>query len=961
MVKDLNDPTNVDSVPAVLTPGEFVINKEASAMYGPLLEKINNTGLQQRHTENQQVVSRNMGGPLMGGYNTGGLVGFIKKEEGWRDKAYQDPGGIWTIGYGRTRNPDGSAIKPGQTTSREKEDSWLTGRVNQERAAVKQYGKEKGYDWNESQINALASFRYNGGQGMLEQVTAGGERDNDMIASKILEYNKQNIDGQLTPLAGLTKRRQTEASMFAGGDVPHTQQSQQETPVLAKMGPPRSESPVAGLGGYALQALQAQRQAPLQHTVSRKMTQPEYIQSVAAQGVSTQPMRDNMQRPLQLNEGGYAWYNPLGWFQDDEEQMPPMQPPPGSDESLLQFSSGEQQRIYALPIGDPDRVAAIESGQIDPTDGDLEWEEQSWRTNEALQRAQLQAAVTAPDAPGAEFIQSRVNALTDQLNSLGVPPTSQGVGTDVHVGGPDQPVLTQGQVPDLSPNAVGSARPVLDGTVPSPEQVINNQPQDIWGGMDKIQPYIPNSADEERVGGGQRRRADPEGKYRDRVMGLAAPEGYNNDLTVDGTSPEVVSSAQENVPWVQQKDTIKETIANLEVDDNPNVDGPAEGVTFNSAATGDLIAQGEQAVANPPEPGFLDKLKGSLSATFKDMFNPDSLARAALLMAGGMATGMSPKSAMAWAGKDLLMRNDAKHAATRTAGKEKSDRHYELMKGGKYTPESVNNFIKSGYKDPLVPVGSPLTVTGKSKTVFMEGSGKQVELLEVKQDGNTYHVDAETRQPVSPLRYHENADRVPGTREYDERISKDIDKYEGLIKESREEHDAVKVDGKTVGYNTKIVPRSAAGQAATFAIENNIPPNIMTGVVEGAILASSKHSALTGQAVSSKAFESFLEDQFVTSQVGDDALFKGADAKAITGLFGQYKSALSQHDPEKFGNMNSSTLTTMIVSKARPMWTALDPEIREEWEASAKNRPGQTGFTLYLQSELADGIQEGGI
>ena len=48
-------------------------------------------------------------------------------------------------------------------------------------------------------------------------------------------------------------------------------------------------------------------------------------------------------------------------------------PPPNSDESLLQFSSGEQQRINALPIGDPERVAAIESGQFIPTDGDLEW------------------------------------------------------------------------------------------------------------------------------------------------------------------------------------------------------------------------------------------------------------------------------------------------------------------------------------------------------------------------------------------------------------------------------------------------------------------------------------------------------------------------------------------------------------------------------------------------------------
>ena len=49
MVKDLNDPTNRDSVHAMLTPGEFVLNKEATAMYGPLIEQMNNNGLQQRH------------------------------------------------------------------------------------------------------------------------------------------------------------------------------------------------------------------------------------------------------------------------------------------------------------------------------------------------------------------------------------------------------------------------------------------------------------------------------------------------------------------------------------------------------------------------------------------------------------------------------------------------------------------------------------------------------------------------------------------------------------------------------------------------------------------------------------------------------------------------------------------------------------------------------------------------
>ena len=548
------------------------------------------------------------------------------------------------------------------------------------------------------------------------------------------------------------------------------------------------------------------------------------------------------------------------------------------------------------------------------------------------------------------------------MNSLGVPPTSQGVGADVNVRGPDPTVRVEpGQAPDLSPNAVGSARPVLDGTVPSPEQVINNQPQDIWGGMNEIQPYIPGGEEEQAI---QQAISTDSPVSTPSRPDLAAPEEYSKDITVDETTPEVTPRAQENVPWVQQKDTIKETINNLEVEDiedNPNAVDPDTTVTFNSAATGDLIAQGEQAVANPPEPGFLDKLKGSLSATFKDMFNPDSLARAALLMAGGMATGLSPKQAMAWAGKDLLARNDAKHAATRSAGAEKSDRHYELMKSGKFTPESVKSFIDSDYKNPLVPVGEPLTTTGKTKNVFMEGSNKAVELLEVKQGGNTYYADPKTGQPISPLSYHENADEVRGTREYSDRVAADTKLYGDTIKDVRETHDAIQVDGKTVGYNTAIDPTVAGGAAATFAIENKIPPNIMPGVIDMAVRDASIHASTTGKKVSSSAFKAFLDNAYIKSTVGDDTLFTGSNAEVVSGLFGQYGNALKQADPEKFGNMNASVLSTMVVQHARPRWTELDTDERVEWENKAKNRDGQTGFTLWLKSNLTDGIQEGGI
>ena len=477
--------------------------------------------------------------------------------------------------------------------------------------------------------------------------------------------------------------------------------------------------------------------------------------------------------------------------------------------------------------------------------------------------------------------------------------------------------------------------------------------------MNEIQPYIPGGEEEQAI---QQAISTDSPVSTPSRPDLAAPEGYSNEITVDETTPEVTPRAQENVPWVQQKDTIKETINNLEVEDiedNPNAVDPDTTVTFNSAATGDLIAQGEQAVANPPEPGFLDKLKGPLSATFKDMFNPDSLARAALLMAGGMATGLSPKQAMAWAGKDLLARNDAKHAATRSASAEKSDRHYELMKGGKYTPESVNNFIKSGYQDPLVPVGAALTTTGKSKHVFMEGSNKKVELIEAKQGGNTFYLDPKSGQPVGPTRYHENAHKVPNTDEYNAKIAEDLKTYEGTIEDVKEEHDAIKVDGKTVGYNTGVIASVAAGEAATFALENDVPPNIMTGVIETAMRDASIHASTSGKKVSSKAFKAFMDNAYIKATVGDDTLFQGADPKSMTKLFNRYGWKLKEASPDKFGQMNSTVLSSMIVSKARPRWTAL--EDKAEWEKKAKNNPGETAFTLWLNTELNDGIQEGGI
>jgi len=88
---DKTDPTNRDTVPAMLTPGEFVLNKEASTMFAPVIEQMNSAGLQHR-------AMKNMGGSIQH-YNDGGtakskedLISSVFKAEAGYSKDVNDNG-----------------------------------------------------------------------------------------------------------------------------------------------------------------------------------------------------------------------------------------------------------------------------------------------------------------------------------------------------------------------------------------------------------------------------------------------------------------------------------------------------------------------------------------------------------------------------------------------------------------------------------------------------------------------------------------------------------------------------------------------------------------------------------------------------------------------------------------------------------------------------------------------------
>jgi lysozyme len=126
-------------------------------------------------------------------------IDLIKKYEGCHLVAYRCPAGIWTIGYGHTKN-----VRQGMKITQAQADEYLMQDCQASVNAVNKLGR----NFNQNQFDALVSFTFNCGAGNLK--TLCHNRKAEVIAEKILLYNK----GGGVVLNGLVKRRKDERALF---------------------------------------------------------------------------------------------------------------------------------------------------------------------------------------------------------------------------------------------------------------------------------------------------------------------------------------------------------------------------------------------------------------------------------------------------------------------------------------------------------------------------------------------------------------------------------------------------------------------------------------------------------------------------------------------------------------------------------------------------------------------------
>ena len=133
-------------------------------------------------------------------------IELIKEFEGCRQVAYQDSVGVWTIGYGHTKD-----VYEGQLVIKKTCETMLAEDLEEFEDYVESYVK---VELSQNQFDALVAWTFNLGPGNLSESTMLkklNEGDYDAGPDEMRRWNKAG--GEV--LNGLVRRRDPEAGLFS--------------------------------------------------------------------------------------------------------------------------------------------------------------------------------------------------------------------------------------------------------------------------------------------------------------------------------------------------------------------------------------------------------------------------------------------------------------------------------------------------------------------------------------------------------------------------------------------------------------------------------------------------------------------------------------------------------------------------------------------------------------------------
>ncbi|RZJ98122.1 MAG: lysozyme [Flavobacterium sp.] len=143
------------------------------------------------------------------------FLNLLVTYEGLKTSAYKDSVGIYTIGIGTIKYPNGTPVKKGDKCTEAQAYEYAEHEAKIKLEAIKKMLKVEQTD---NQLMALLSLAYNIGEGglrtstLLKSINEG--KDIATIEENWLRWNKGTVNGKKVELKGLTVRRKSELKLY---------------------------------------------------------------------------------------------------------------------------------------------------------------------------------------------------------------------------------------------------------------------------------------------------------------------------------------------------------------------------------------------------------------------------------------------------------------------------------------------------------------------------------------------------------------------------------------------------------------------------------------------------------------------------------------------------------------------------------------------------------------------------
>ncbi|MCF0265466.1 lysozyme [Acinetobacter guillouiae] len=135
---------------------------------------------------------------------------LIREFEGLQLEAYKDTGGVWTIGFGTIKYPNGTSVKKGDVCTIQQAELWLKNDCKWVDACL---DKNVKVNLNQNQLDALASFVYNIGETAFVKSTLLTLINQNSLISAASEFDRWVYDNGKR-IQGLVNRRAKERKLF---------------------------------------------------------------------------------------------------------------------------------------------------------------------------------------------------------------------------------------------------------------------------------------------------------------------------------------------------------------------------------------------------------------------------------------------------------------------------------------------------------------------------------------------------------------------------------------------------------------------------------------------------------------------------------------------------------------------------------------------------------------------------